>query len=168
MTLWATLFSAGMLAAAVSDVTRRRIPNWLNLSIFFAGLLAQVVGGGPTALGQGLAGAGVGLILLLPLFHFRWIGGGDVKLVVAAGAWLSPALAFWSTIIGLAGGGVIALVIALTGGAELRTEVLGNLRSAAFTMSAPHAPRREKRQLVPMAVALAGAALGVFFAAGGL
>jgi prepilin peptidase CpaA len=157
-----------MLAAALSDLSRRRIPNWLNVSIFLAGLLAQAVGGGPTALGQGLAGAGVGLALLLPLFHFRWIGGGDVKLVAAAGAWMSPTLAFWSTIIGLAGGGLIALAIALTNGAALRREVSLHLRTAALAMSTPHAPRRERHQLVPMAVALAGAAIGVFLAGGAL
>lgn len=167
MTFWATLFSAGMLAAAASDVWQRRIPNWLNVSILLGGLLAQAAGGGPAALGQGLAGAGVGLALLLPLFHFRWIGGGDVKLVAATGAWLGPTLAFWSTLFGLAGGGVIAGIIALRGGAALRADIATNLKNAALSMSLPEAPRRGPGQLVPMAVALAGAAIGVYFSQGG-
>jgi prepilin peptidase CpaA len=167
MTLWATVFSASMLAAAASDVWRRRIPNWLNVSIFFGGLLAQWTSGGWSALGLGLAGAGVGLALLLPIFHVRWIGGGDVKLVVAIGAWLGPTLAFWSTLFGLAAGGVIAAIIALRGGARLRSDVATNLKNAALSMSLPEAPKRGRAELVPMAVALAGAALGVYFARGG-
>ncbi len=166
MMLWATLFSAFMLAAAVSDLFQRRIPNALNVTIFLGGLLAQAAGGGPAALGQGLAGAGVGLALLLPLFHFRWIGGGDVKLVAAAGAWLGPTLSFWSTLFGLAGGGLIAGLIALRGGAALRADVAANLKNAALSMSLPDAPRRGRGQLVPMAVALASAAVGVYFPGG--
>src|SRR5215472_10135514 len=123
MTLWASMFCACMLAAAASDLLSRRIPNWLNVSIFCGGLLAQAAGGGPAALGQGLAGAGVGLAMLAPIFYFRWIGGGDVKLVVAAGAWLGPTLSFWATLFGLAGGGVLAVLLLLRGGAPLRTDV---------------------------------------------
>jgi len=163
---WAALFVAGMLAAVASDLARRRIPNALNVSIFLGGLLAQAAGGGPAALGQGLAGTAVGLALLVPLFHFRWIGGGDVKLVAAAGAWLGPAASFWATAFGLAGGGVVALAIALTGGAAFRAEVTANLQNAALSMSLPSAPRRDRAKLVPMALSLAGAAIGMYFARG--
>lgn len=168
MTLWTNLFFAGMLAAALSDLRWRRIANGLNVTILGVGLLAQAVTGGISGLGWGLAGAGVGLLLLLPLFQLRWIGGGDVKLVAAAGAWLGPALAFYATIIGLAGGGIIAMVIALWHGPALRAEVAANLRLAVLAMSAPAAPRRAAAQMVPMAVALSGAAIGVFLARGGL
>ncbi len=167
MTLWTTLFSAFMLAAAASDLLRRRIPNALNVSIVLGGLLAQAAGGGLAALGQGLAGAGVGLALLLPLFHFRWIGGGDVKLVAASGAWLGPQLTFWSTLFGLAAGGLIAAAIALRGGRALRGDVAANLKNAALSMSLPEAPRRGRGQLVPMALALAGAAIAVYVSRGG-
>jgi prepilin peptidase CpaA len=54
--------------------------------------------------------------LFLPFFVLRGIGGGDVKLLAALGAWLGPMsavwLAFWSAI----AGGVFALAVALASG----------------------------------------------------
>jgi prepilin peptidase CpaA len=167
MSFAAAIFTSGMLAAAASDLLRRRIPNWMNLAILFAGLGVQAVDGGSAALAQGLLGAGAGLLLLLPLFHFRWIGGGDVKMVAAIGAWMGPTLTFWTTLIGLAGGGLLALVITATGGQSLRGEVAVNLQNAYLSRSVPEVARRGHRQLVPMAVAFAGAAIGAFAARGG-
>jgi Flp pilus assembly protein protease CpaA len=168
MSFAAILFASGMLAAAASDLWKRRVPNWMNLSIFFAGLGAQAMDGGSAALAQGLLGAGAAMLLLLPLFHKRWLAGGDVKLMIAAGAWLSPTLTFWMILIGLAGGGLISLAIAATGGASLRGEIAVNLQNAYWTRDMPSVPRRGNGQMVPMAVALAGAAIGVFAARGGL
>jgi Flp pilus assembly protein protease CpaA len=168
MSIATLLFASGMLAAAVSDLARRRIPNWMNITILIAGLVTQAASGGLGALGHGLAGAGVGLLLLLPLFKVRWLGGGDVKLACAMGAWLGPTYVFWATAIGMAGGGLLALYIALSGGAAFRQEIRVNLANAALSMSLPDAPRRAPGQLVPVAVALGGAAIGVFLARGGV
>jgi prepilin peptidase CpaA len=168
MSIAAAIFCAGMLAAALSDLLRRRIPNWMNLAILFAGLGAQLWNGGFDGFAQGLLGAGAGLLLLLPLFGKRWIGGGDVKMVAAMGAWLGPDLTLWATLLGCAGGGLLALAIAATGGAALRSDVTVNLTNAVLGQKVPPMPRRDKAQLVPMAVAFAGAAIGVFVARGAL
>jgi prepilin peptidase CpaA len=157
-----------MAAAAASDLARRRIPNALNVGILATGLVAQAAGGGSAALVQGLLGAAASLALLLPLFHFRWIGGGDVKLVAAAGAWLGPITGFWSTLFGLAAGGVVSIAIAVAGGPALRAEVTANLKNAALTLSPPSAPRRARGALVPMALPLAAAAVAVYFTRGSL
>jgi Flp pilus assembly protein protease CpaA len=170
MSFAAILFASGMLAAAVSDLWKRRVPNWLNLSILIIGLCARTVAdpeGRLAGLTHGLLGAGAAMLLLLPLFHRRWIAGGDVKLMIAAGAWLTPTLSFWMILIGLAGGGLISLAIAATGGASLRGEVAVNLQNAYWSRGMPDVPRRGNGQMVPMAVALASAALGVFAARGG-
>lgn len=161
------VFGLAMATAALWDLRHRRIPNVLTVAILAAGLGARALAGGAPALGSGLAGAGVGFALLFPLFHVRWMGGGDVKLMTAAGAWLGPWPTVWATLIGAALGGLLALVILAAGGAALRAEVLTNMKASFYTMSAPEAPGRPHRHKVPMALALGGAAVGVLLYLGG-
>src|SRR6187402_2302320 len=81
--------SAGIaLAACMTDLRTRRVPNALTLGA----ALAAVAFHAATSAGSGLLfavlGWGVGLLMFLPLFALRGIGGGDVKLLAALGAWL--------------------------------------------------------------------------------
>jgi prepilin peptidase CpaA len=76
-----------MVAAAALDWRARRIPNELIGLGLVLGLGAQWWTGGVSGLGQGLAAAGLSLVLLLGLFALRGLGGGDVKLAMLVGAW---------------------------------------------------------------------------------
>lgn len=163
-----TILAIGMTIAATFDLISRRVPNWLNVVVLLAGLLVRGILGGPGALALGLAGAGVGLALLIVPFARGLIGGGDVKLTVAAGAWLGPLGTTMMVVFGFAGGGVLALGILALGGSTLRREVATNLRFAWLARRAPDVPRRARRQLVPMAVALGAAATAVFVMNGGI
>lgn len=70
------------------DWRSRRIPNWLTVSGFAAGIAVNaVLGGGPGAL-SALAGAGLALVVLLPFVFLRGLGAGDWKLMGALGAFL--------------------------------------------------------------------------------
>lgn len=167
MTAPAILFSLAILLAVGADLRFRRIPNWLNVTILASGLAFRLAMGGLGGLGSGLAAAALGLAILFVPFQARWIGAADVKLLAATGAWLGPIGVLWTALFGLAGGTVLAGAMTLTGGATLRREVVTNLRAAILGRCLPTAPRRAMRELVPMAVPLGIAAIGVAVYMGG-
>lgn len=100
-----SLFPAMMIAAALSDLSTMTIPNRISAIL--------VLGFFPTALMVGLSPAeaaahvGVGVAALLvgaTMFALRWIGGGDAKVLAAAGLWLGldgmPNFLMWTAVAG--------------------------------------------------------------------
>jgi prepilin peptidase CpaA len=84
-TIWvATL--ALTLYAGWMDWRTRRIPNWLTVSGFLAGITLNSILGGWHGARQSLEGAGLALGLLLPFVLMRGLGAGDWKLMGAVGA----------------------------------------------------------------------------------
>ena len=74
------------LTLSVSDLRWRILPNWLTLGGTAAVLILRFASGGWPGLADALAaGAVAGAFLLLP-FLMRGAGGGDVKMLFAAGA----------------------------------------------------------------------------------
>ncbi|HSK18061.1 MAG TPA: prepilin peptidase [Longimicrobiales bacterium] len=80
---------AVVLAAMWTDVRFRRIPNGLTVTALVAALVLRLILGA-TALLDGMLGAGLALVLVMPLFALGGVGGGDAKLLVAVGAFLGP------------------------------------------------------------------------------
>ncbi len=78
------------ICAGWLDWRTRKIPNWLTVSGFIAGLgVHTIIWGWHGALAS-LEGAGLALLLLLPLVLLRGLGAGDWKLMGAVGALLGP------------------------------------------------------------------------------
>jgi prepilin peptidase CpaA len=77
--------------AAWTDLRARRIPNWLTVPAFFAGIVVNSLLMKWHGFEVSLEGAGLALALLLPLVLMRALGAGDWKLMGAAGAILGPA-----------------------------------------------------------------------------
>src|SRR5579863_1725487 len=67
--------------AAWLDWRTRRIPNWLTVSGFLVGVGAHTAIGGWHGALASLGGAGLGLLILLPLVLLRGLGAGDWKLM---------------------------------------------------------------------------------------
>jgi prepilin peptidase CpaA len=147
-------------AAAWSDLRRRRVSNRLCALIAITGLASRGVTLELGAIALGFAGIAIGLGLLLPAFAARWVGGGDVKLLAALGAWLGPWGALVGGALGVAAGGILAFSMAAAGG--VGREVAKNLGAAIITVTAPVAPKRGKALVVPLAVPLAAAGLFVY------
>ena len=106
-----SLFCA--LVGATYDVISRRIPNAFTLPAILFGLLLHFRLGGWRQLGSAAAGGMVcGLIFLL--FHLAGgMGGGDVKLITAAGCIAGFSMAGPLLILTSLAGGVMAIGFAL-------------------------------------------------------
>lgn len=104
------------VAACVTDFRSRRIPNVLTFGAALGGLLFWVLTDGLTGLAFSGGGWFVGCLMFLPVFLLRGMGGGDVKLLAALGAWLGPATALWAALYAAIAGGVFAVVVTLATG----------------------------------------------------
>ena len=100
--------------ACVTDIRSRRIPNLLTLGAAVAAIGFHVVSAGTSGLFLALSGWAVGLLLFLPFFALGGMGGGDVKLLAALGAWVGPRDVVWLAIYTSLAGGVLGLVVALS------------------------------------------------------
>lgn len=83
---------AVLSCAAAEDVRTRRIPNWLTLFLALTGLVQSLTPFGTITFTQSLTGLLVGGSLNLFFYLLNARGGGDVKLLAGAGAWLGPVL----------------------------------------------------------------------------
>jgi prepilin peptidase CpaA len=113
--------------AAVEDVRRRRIPNWLTFSLVLAGLGMGAMTMGAGSLWNAFLGLLVGFGATLVLHMLGALGAGDVKLMAGVGAWIGPR----ATIIVLAGASVVGMLLAIVQSARHR-RLKGLFRDSAL------------------------------------
>ena len=103
-------------AACFTDIRSRRIPNALTFGAAGAAIVFHTVA--PTGAGfvDAVEGWFVGALIMFVPFALRGLGGGDVKLIAALGAWLGPANAMWLGLYAGVAGLVMALVVAVYSG----------------------------------------------------
>jgi prepilin peptidase CpaA len=94
----------------------RRIPNALTFGAAAAALIYNGATGGWSGLGAAALGWLIGAAAFIVPFALGGLGGGDVKLLGALGAWLGPAGAMWVALYTGVAGGVMALAVALASG----------------------------------------------------
>jgi prepilin peptidase CpaA len=159
---WPTVVAVSV--ATVTDLRSRRIPNWLVLPFFVAGVVVSSFLHGWQGAGQSLEGAGLGLLIYGVLFWMGGMGAGDVKLSAAIGAWIGPHQLLIALIMTALVGGVMAVGWAICGGFAKdlflhASQVLFRTKgSEEAVLSNP------KRRKMPYAPAIAIGTLLSFFA----
>jgi prepilin peptidase CpaA len=104
------------VAAVVWDIRTRRLPNVLTFGAAAVGVAFAAFESGGGGATWSLVGWLTGIGLFLPMFVLGGLGGGDVKLLGAYGAWLGPVGAIWTGFAAALFGGVFALGVALMTG----------------------------------------------------
>jgi prepilin peptidase CpaA len=177
---WIQLIAAAatmilLIAAAVSDITRYRIPNFIVYAIVAAFAVGAIFNFAWPAIVWPLL-AGVAMFLLgAGLFALGLFGGGDVKLIAAMALWTGFAdLPRFLLIMGAAGG-VIGLVLllkrrrqqpAMASSAPAPTDSSAAEAAVAAApapeTAASDAPRPTRKSHIPYGVGIAIAGLDFF------
>ena len=120
--------AALLVAAVVTDLNSRRIPNLLvvaGLALAFLLHMFAWAAGQPELSGlylwSPLAGLLAGGLALLPLYLLRACGAGDVKLMAMVGAFVGAPAALAAALATLVAGGLLSLVFMLGRGVAAQT-----------------------------------------------
>jgi prepilin peptidase CpaA len=126
------------IGAGFLDWRYRRIPNWLTVSGFAAGIAVNTILYRWPGLKAALLGTLLGLGLLLPFVLFRSLGAGDWKLAGALGACLGPRQLL-SVLMGtILIAGVMALAVVIWKGRLKQTLLnIAHLLAALFSLRMP-------------------------------
>jgi len=101
------------LIALYFDLRYQRIPNLLCTVTLLSGFIVQCCFSGWSGLFTAFIGAGLAFILLFPAFALKLLGAGDVKLMVAIGAFLDIQLLLWSILYAIIAGALTSIALAL-------------------------------------------------------
>ena len=169
----AWLVSIVLIEAAVIDGRSLRVPNWLTFHFLIAGLIYAFLKGGSALFLTSLAGAGVGLLTLLPLYAIGGMGAGDVKLMAGLGAWLGPWLVLWAFVATAMTGAVMAAAMIVYSGALYRhLAMIHTIGFEVLTVRNPvvlaerAAVRKPSMLLLPYGIPIAAGSIGYLALAG--
>jgi prepilin peptidase CpaA len=143
---------------AVTDFRTGHIPNWLTFPALAVGPVAHgILWGLMQGLDHGFVPSLAGLLIcgLVPYVFFRFMpvedregnetsamGGGDVKLFAAMGAFLGPSLGMEAEFFALVVATLFAIPMLVRSGALLRT-----LRNSFFLVANIFLPKKYRRRL---------------------
>jgi prepilin peptidase CpaA len=104
-----------LVASAATDLRLGRILNIVTYPAIVVGLLAAAAGSG-VGLTSAVTGCLVGGLALYALFAAGWLGGGDVKLMAAVGAFKGYPFVLHALFYSVFAGGVCAALLLIWGG----------------------------------------------------
>lgn len=147
----------GMLAAAIIDWWKFKVPNKLTFPLILTGWALGLVNtltfdaetgvgfAGAGGIGSALFGTFLGCALLIPVYAIGGMGAGDVKMTMGFGSWIgafygvntgadidATTIIFWAFCWGVLAGGVIGLGMILARGqfqqnAQHLREIFGDM-----------------------------------------
>jgi len=152
--------------AAVTDLARGRVYNWLTFPALFLGVLTSLMFAGMSGLGQSILGAAAGLFIFGGFFWFGAMGGGDVKLLMALGAWCGARYVEEVSVLSVLIGGVLAFFAMLfTGRLKSFVQRIYHFFLTIFVKElAVEAPKLDHSFKMPFAVPMSIAAVWVVLA----
>ena len=153
-----------MLAAAIIDWWKFKVPNKLTFPLIITGWLLGLANNfgleaGEGGIGAALFGTFLGCALLIPVYAIGGMGAGDVKMTMGFGSWIAAFygidagadIIFWAFCTGVIVGGVIGLGMILARGqfrqnAQHLREILGDMfKSSGIGEIADKANNRRPR-----------------------
>lgn len=155
------------LVGAVTDVRSARLPNRLTYTAVIAGLVLRAAMMGWTGLKSGLIGIAIAGGLFCVLYVMGAMGGGDMKMMAAVGAWVGRTHVLTVLVAIALAGGVLALV-SIVFNKNLIQTVRNAVRLLIFRFTAGLEPHPEMNvqapgsRRVPFGVAIA---MGTLFCA---
>lgn len=105
---WAAAF---LFLAVACDVRRHRIPNALTLPALLAALVASPWAGATSGPLEAALGAALGFALLVGPYALGGVGAGDVKALMALGAWIGPEVTLGTAAWAVIAGGAFGIVL---------------------------------------------------------
>lgn len=106
--LWALL-----LTAAICDLIWGKVFNWVNGLFLLGGLFTHFYLGGISALPSPLLSVAVAFTLFFPLYLIHAFAAGDVKLLMAIGAWSTPRTVIELGVTAIVVGSIVGLIVIL-------------------------------------------------------
>ena len=136
-----SVFPLLMIVAGASDALSLRIPNWLTLTIFAAFFPLAFATGMPLAVvGFHVLTAVILFIIGFMLFSAGLFGGGDAKLLAAAGIWFGSSQALPFLVFTVMAGGILALLVGMWSIISMSWEVHYESWSKKFLSLRPSVP----------------------------
>jgi len=102
---------AALIAASLTDISRRKVPNTITFPLAAFGLLYHFYVSGWSGLIFSATGILAGAGLLVMFYLMGGMGAGDVKLLAGVGSVLGPVNAFYAFVYGAFVGGIYAAVV---------------------------------------------------------
>jgi prepilin peptidase CpaA len=119
-----TLFPLLMIAAGTGDALAMRIPNWLTVATALTFVPMAIATGMPIEVFGLHVAVGLAMFVVgFGLFAFGLFGGGDAKLLAAAGLWLGwPDVVSFLAMTAFAGG-LLALAVGVWSMLSMNSEI---------------------------------------------